>query len=182
MPELRTPRLLLRHWQETDLPAFAAMNADPEVRRWFPGTQTRDESDATARHLERHFASHGFGFWAVEVNDGAAFVGFVGLQHVNFEAPFAPAVEIGWRLARAHWGKGYAAEAARAALAYAFGPLGLREIVSFAVAGNNASRRVMERIGMRRDVDGDFEHPLLEVGHPYRRHVLYRVRREMVQA
>ena len=178
MTELRTPRLLLRPWREADLPVFAALNADPEVRRWFPGTLTREESDAQAMRLQEHIAAHQFGFWAVEVPGIASFVGFVGLTHVTFAAPFAPAVEAGWRLSRDHWGQGYAAEAAWAARSHGFGPLGLAEIVAFAVPGNLPSRRVMERIGMRHDPESDFDHPALPNGHPLQRHVLYRAKRE----
>lgn len=182
MTELRTPRLLLRPWRDADLPAFAAPNADPEVRRWFPGTLTRAESDAQAARLREHVAAHGFGFWAVEAPGVAPFIGFVGLQRVAFAAPFTapftPAVEAGWRLARDHWGQGYAAEAARAALAHGLGPLGLAEVVAFAVPGNLASRRVMERVGMGHDAGDDFDHPALPEGHPFRRHVLYRARRD----
>ncbi len=177
MTGLRTPCLLLRPWRDADLAPFAALNADPEVRRWFAGTQTREESDASAAKHQEHIATHGFGFWAVEAPGTAPFVGFVGLKHVAFAAPCAPAVEVGWRLARAHWGQGYATEASRAALAHAFGPLDLPEVVSFAVPGNQASRRVMERIGMTHDPADDFEHPLLPEGHPFRRHVLYRAQR-----
>ncbi len=174
MTELRTLRLLLRPWRDTDLAPFAALNADPEVRRWFAGTLTRSESDAQAAQIQEHIATHGFGFWAVEAPGTAPFIGFVGLKHVSFAAPFAPAVEIGWRLARAHWGQGYATEAARTALSYAFGPLDLPEVVSFAVPGNLQSRRVMERIGMKRDPEGSFDYPVLPEGHPFRRMVLYR--------
>ncbi len=174
MTELRTPRLLLRPWRDSDRPPFAALNADPEVRRWFPSLQTRAESDATAAALQAHLDAHGFGLWAVEAPGVAPFLGFVGLQHVRFAAPFAPAVEAGWRLARAWWGRGYATEAARAALAHAFGPLALPEVVAFTVPGNAASRRVMERLGMTRDPADDFDHPRIPEGHPMRRHVLYR--------
>lgn len=173
--ELRTKRLLLRPWRDADLPAYAALNADPEVRRWFHNTLSREESDAQAGRLQAHIAAHSFGFWAVEAPGTAPFIGFVGLQHVSAAVPFAPAVEIGWRLARAHWGQGFAAEAARAALAHGFGPLGLGEIVAFTVPGNAASRRVMERIGMRHDPAGDFDYPTIPEGHPFRRHVLYRI-------
>ncbi len=174
MVKLHTSRLVLRPWRETDLPAYAALNADAEVRRWFSGTLSRQESDAQGAKLQDHFAAHGFGFWAVEVIGGAPFIGFVGLQHVTFPAPFTPTVEAGWRLARAHWGKGYATEAAHAALAHGFGPLGLPEIVAFAVRGNTASRHVMERLGMRHDPVDDFDHPHLPEGDPLRGHVLYR--------
>lgn len=178
MNGLRTPRLLLRSWRDEDLTAFAELNADPEVRRWFPGTLTREQSDASAARLQAHIAEHGFGFWAVEVPGIAPFIGFVGLQHVSFAASFTPAVEAGWRLARAHWDKGYATEAARAALGHGFGPLGLAEIVSFAVPGNLASRRVMERVGFQRDPAADFDHPAMPEGHPFQRLVLYRARHD----
>ena len=154
---LHSARLLLRPWRKEDRPAFAAMNADPEVRRWFANKLTREQSDAQAAKLQAHIEKHGFEFWAVEVPGVTSFAGFVGLQHVSFLAPFIPAVEAGWRLARAHWGQGYATEAARAVLAHGFGPLGLAEIVSFAVPGNAASRRVMEKIGMVHDPEGDFD-------------------------
>ena len=178
MTELRTPCLLLRPWRDADLPAFAALNADPEVRRWFPGTLTREQSDAQAARMQDLLAAHGFGFWAVEVPGIAPFIGFVSLQHVTFAAPFVPAVEAGWRLARDHWRRGYATEAVRAALAHGFGPLGLAEIVAFTVPDNLASRRVMERIGMGHDPRDDFDHPALPEGHPFRRHVLYRASRD----
>lgn len=174
MADIRTPRLVLRPWRETDLPAYAALNADAEVRRWFNGTLTREESNIQATKLQEHIAAHGFGFWAVEVPSVAPFVGFVGLQHVTFPAPFTPTVEVGWRLARAHWGNGYATEAAQAALAHGFGPLALPEIVAFAVVGNLASIRVMERICMRRNPADDFDYPGMSEGDPLRRHVLYR--------
>ena len=178
MGELRTSRLLLRPWRETDLPPFAVLNADPEVRRWLLGTLTREESDAQAMRIQEHIAAHQFGFWALEVPGIASFVGFVGLKHVNFAASFAPAVEAGWRLSRDHWGHGYATEAARAAVSHGFRALGLAKIVAFAVAGILPSRRVMERIGMRHDPAGDFDHPALPEGHPFQRHVLYRAKRD----
>ena len=178
MTELRTDRLLLRPWRPADLPPFAALNADGAVRRWFPGTLAESESDAQAAALQAHIDAHGFGFWAVEAVGVAPFVGFVGLQLVSFDAPFTPAVEVGWRLARAHWGRGYATEAARVTLAHGFGPLGLAEIVAMAVPGNAASRRVMEKLGMRRDPADDFDYPRLPESHPFRRHVLYRAARD----
>ena len=168
MTELETPRVRLRAWREADLPAFAALNADPEVRRWFPGTLTREQSDASAAALQAHLAAYGFGFWAVEVPGVAPFIGFVGLQTVSFAAHFTPATDLGWRLGRAYWGHGYATEAARAALAYGRALDGLPTVVSFTVPGNAPSRRVMERIGMRHDPDGDFDHPALPEAHPMR--------------
>ena len=171
---LTTDRLVLRRWRDEDREPFAALNADPVVREHFPSTQTRDESDASVDHFERHFDAHGFGLWAVEVKDGAPFIGFGGLSVVPFDAHFTPAVEIGWRLAREHWGRGYASEGARAALAYAFGDLALGEVVSFTAVANRRSRAVMERIGMTHDPADDFDHPRLAADSPILRHVLYR--------
>lgn len=174
MTELRTERLLLRHWRESDLDPFAALNADPEVMRHFPATLSREESEAMADRLASALEERGWGLWAIEVPGVADFAGFVGLAVPGFSAQFTPAVEIGWRLAAEHQGRGYATEAAREALRYGFEELDLDEIVSFTVPANHASRRVMEKIGMRRDPEDDFDHPEL-VGHPLQRHVLYRL-------
>jgi ribosomal-protein-alanine N-acetyltransferase len=169
--------LRLRQWREEDLAPFAALNADPQVMEFFPKVLTRAESDAVAGRIRDHFARHGFGLWAVEAPGAADFVGFVGLAVPSFEAHFTPCVEIGWRLAREHWGHGYATEAATAALAFGFGVRALEEIVAFTVAANIQSRRVMGRLGMRRSPADDFEHPAIADGHPLRTHVLYRLRR-----
>ena len=172
-----TPHLLLRPWRDEDLAPFAALNADPRVMEHFPGTLDRDASDALAAEIRAELERSGFGLWAVEVPRVAPFIGFVGLSEPDFDAPFTPCVEIGWRLAFAHWGKGYATEAARAAVAHAFGPLRLEELVSFTAPANLRSRAVMERLGMTRSPADDFDHPKLPDGHPLRRHVLYRLRR-----
>jgi ribosomal-protein-alanine N-acetyltransferase len=176
-PILTTARLRLRQWREEDLAPFAALNADPQVMEFFPKVLTRAESDAVAGRIRDHFARHGFGLWAVEAPGAADFVGFVGLAIPSFEAHFTPCVEIGWRLAREHWGHGYATEAATAALAFGFGDRALEEIVAFTVPANIPSRRVMGRLGMRRSPSDDFEHPAIADGHPLRSHVLYRLRR-----
>ena len=176
-PILTTARLRLRQWREEDLAPFAALNADPQVMEFFPKVLTRAESDTVAGRIRDHFARHGFGLWAVEAPGIADFVGFVGLAVPSFEAHFTPCVEIGWRLAREHWGHGYATEAATAALAFAFGDRALEEIVAFTVPANIPSRRVMGRLGMRRLPADDFEHPAIAAGHPLRSHVLYRLRR-----
>ena len=173
---IRTSRLLLRPWRAEDYRPYAELNADPEVRRWWPkGTLSRSESDEQADALRGHIEKHGFGFWAVELPGVAQFIGFVGLQHVDADMPFAPAVEAGWRIARRHWGRGYATEGALAALADGFGRLGLSEIMAYAVVDNAPSRRVMERIGMVRDAAEDFDHPFRRPDDPLRRHVIYRV-------
>lgn len=176
MTELRTERLLLRQWRDADLEPFAALNADAETMRFFPAPLTREESDAHAERIRQHLEEQGWGLWAVEVAGGPAFVGFVGLARPSFEAHFTPAVEVGWRLAREHWGQGFATEAARAAVSFGFRELALEEIVSFTSKLNEPSIRVMERIGMTRDPADDFDHPRLPPGHPLRPHVLYRLR------
>jgi RimJ/RimL family protein N-acetyltransferase len=173
--ELETPRLHLRAWIDDDLPAFAAMNADPEVMRYFPEAMTRVKSDALAKRIRDNMAKHGWGLWAVEVKTGSKFAGFVGLAIPTFKAEFMPAVEIGWRLSRDCWGRGFATEGAQAALAFAFGRLNLGELVSFTAVGNQRSRGVMERLGMIHKPAEDFEHPMIAEGSPVRRHVLYRL-------
>lgn len=172
--ELRTERLRLRRFRPEDLEPFAAMNADPSVMEHLIRTLSRDESDALAARIEAHFETHGFGWFAVEVLAESAFAGFVGISVPAFEARFTPCVEIGWRLATQHQGRGYATEAARAALAFGFEQVGLDEIVSFTVPANVRSRHVMEKLGMTRDEADDFDHPALPDRHPLRRHVLYR--------
>jgi RimJ/RimL family protein N-acetyltransferase len=176
-PELRTERLLLRRWLSTDLEPYAALNADPQVREHFPSTMTRRECEAEIAIFEERFDEHGYGLWAVEVPGVAPCIGFIGLNLTTFDAPFTPAVEVGWRLARKYWGEGYASEGARAALHFGFETIGLDEIVSFTTPANVRSWAVMERIGMSRDPSDDFENPNVAVGHPMRPHVLYRISR-----
>lgn len=173
--ELRTERLLLRRWRPEDRKPFAALNADSRVVEYLPAPLARDESDRLADRIESLFAERKFGLWAVEVLQAVPFAGFVGLSVPKFEAHFTPCVEIGWRLAAEHWGRGYATEAARAALDFAFDTLRLPEVVSFTVPENVRSRRVMEKIGMTHDPADDFDHPVLPPGHRLRRHVLYRL-------
>jgi len=172
---IHTARLRLRPWRESDLEPFAAMNADPLVMEHFPSIPTREESDALAARIMARMADQGWGLWALEVTGGEPFIGFTGLAIPSFEAHFTPCTEIGWRLAHGAWGKGYATEAARAALAHGFGELGLAEIVSFTAVTNKRSAAVMERLGMRRDAE--FDHPRIAEGSPVRRHVLYRLKK-----
>jgi RimJ/RimL family protein N-acetyltransferase len=175
--ELRTERLLLRRWRDSDLAPFAEMNADPRVMEHMPALLTRAESDAMAGRIARSFDERGLGLWALEVPGVAAFIGYAGLSIPAFDAPFTPCVEVGWRLAHAHWGAGYAGEAARRAIADGFDRLKLDEIVSFTVLANHRSWRLMERLGMRRAPADDFDHPRLPAGHRLARHVLYRLKR-----
>lgn len=179
LPEsIETPRLRLRRWREADREPFARMNADPVVMEHFPSVLTAAESDAMLDRVRSHFDEHGFGPWAVEVKDLVPFAGFVGLLVPRFEASFTPCVEIGWRLAAAHWGSGYATEGALAALEFGFDHANLHEIVSMTTVGNHRSRRVMERLGMTRSPEDDFDHPMLPPGHLLSRHVLYRKARD----
>lgn len=176
--ELSSARLRLRPFQPGDRVAFASMNADPQVMEHFPAPLSPEESNALATRIEQIFESYGYGLWALELPGQARFVGFAGLLPVNFESHFTPAVEVGWRLRSEYWGRGYATEAARAALEFAFTELGLIEVVSFTVPANWRSRAVMDRLDMTHDPADDFDHPKLSEEHPLRRHVLYRLPRE----
>jgi len=174
--ELVTARLRLRTWHESDREPFAELNADPEVMEYFPSVLTRASSDASIEAWQQQFQERGWSNWAVEVADTRSFIGFVGLSVPRRVLPFSPCVEIGWRLARAAWGQGYATEAAWEALRFGFEVLGLPEIVSFTTLRNGRSRAVMERIGMR-NANLDFDHPGVPEGHEQRRHCLYRITR-----
>lgn len=174
-PEIRTARLLLRRWRESDRAPFAALNADPAVAAQLAGPLSAERSDALMARIEEGFGRHGFGLWALELAHTGTFLGFTGLSVPTFQAPFLPAVEVGWRLTPAHWGSGYATEAARVALRYGFSDAGLDEIVSFTAESNLRSQAVMRRLGMTSEAAEDFDHPVLPVGHRLRRHVLYRL-------
>jgi RimJ/RimL family protein N-acetyltransferase len=175
--ELHTKRCVLRPWKDSDLAPWCEMNADADVRRYFPSVLTHEQARGEAQRCRDAIAQRGWGMWALEAPGAFAFAGFVGLAVPHYDAPWIPAVEIGWRLPRAAWGQGFATEAAQAALDFGFARLGLGEIVAIAVPSNAPSLRVMDRLGMVRDDGGDFDHPRIEAGHPLRRHVLYRRRR-----
>lgn len=172
--ELTTPRLRLRQWCAADAEPFADLNADPEVMRYFPALLSRAESDALLERCQQMIQDLGHGFWALERLEDQAFLGFVGLKPAPDSLDFAPVLEIGWRLSRQAWGKGYATEAAQAALRFAFETLQHNEVVSFTAVNNQRSWAVMERLGMTRS--GTFEHPVLPEGHALRTHVLYRLK------
>lgn len=175
--EIRTERLILREWRDSDFEPFAALNGDRRVMEFMPLPLDRAASDAFALRIRDEFARHEFGRWAVEAPGVAPFIGFIGLSVPNFTAFFTPCVEVGWRLAYPYWGRGYATEGARAAIDFGFREAGLEEIVSFTVPQNVRSIRVMEKAGMKRDPAGDFAHPALPKGHRLHRHVLYRISR-----
>ncbi|NKQ23522.1 GNAT family N-acetyltransferase [Streptomyces galbus] len=175
MTELRTDRLVLRRWRDSDLAPWAAMNADPEVREHLGDLLTREQSDASVARFRAEFEQRGHGWWAVEVAATGEFIGFAGLDPVDDGLPF-DGVEIGWRLARPAWGHGYATEAASAVLAFGFDTLRLPEILAVTTATNFRSQAVMRRIGMTRDPDGDFDDPTAPEG-SLRPQVLYRIAR-----
>lgn len=180
VPSLRTDRLLLRPWHDEDRAPFSVINADERVARYLPSVLSHDQSDALAARIRQGLELRGFGLWAVERTDtqDIPFIGFIGLSIPGFDTPFTPCVEIGWRLAPEHWGIGLATEGARAVVEHAFGTLELDEIVSFTVTENWASRRIMEKIGMRHDPKEDFNHPALPAESALRPHVLYRLTRD----
>jgi ribosomal-protein-alanine N-acetyltransferase len=172
---LKTGRLLLRPWREPDREAVAAIFADQLVMRFFTGTRDRAQSDAWVDRTVAHFARNDYGLWAVEAPGVAPFIGFVGLSEVPADLPCAPAVEAVWTLGQNWWNRGYASEAAHAAIEDGFARKGFSEVVAFTAALNTPSQAVMRRLGMTRDPSADFDHPRVEVGHPLRRHVLYRL-------
>ena len=183
-PLVRTERLLLREWRETDKVPYAVLNGDPVVMEHFPSTLTRQQSDEMVDRMAAAWDQRPFGLWAVERLDSHQFIGFVGLSLPGYQVDgVTPCVEVGWRLAKQHWGLGFAPEAARAALAYGFDAVELPadEIVSFTTTENLKSQRVMQKIGMRRDPRRDFDHPLTPGWHG-QRHVLYCIDRASWQA
>jgi ribosomal-protein-alanine N-acetyltransferase len=176
IPTLHTKRLMLRRWMDEDRDAFAQMSADPEVMEHRPATLSRRESDRLIDETEASFDTNGFGLWAVERIEDGRLLGFTGFGISDFDAPFCPAVDVGWTLARDVWGHGYATEGAVAALDFAFDRLQLNEVVAHTTELNARSQAVMRRLGMTHDPRDDFDAPWYEVGHPRRRFVLYRMK------
>ena len=173
--KITTERLILRPWQDADVLAFAAINQDKKVIEFLRGPLSLEECQNFIAKANNHITKHGFGLWAVEVKDTKEMIGFVGLNIPDFESHFTPCVEIGWRLSSQSWGKGYATEAAKVVLEIGFKNFQLKEIVAFTVPQNLRSISVMEKIGMKRDLEGDFFHPKLALDHPLSQHVLYRM-------
>lgn len=171
---IRTSRLLLRAFIEADRDPWAAMNADPEVMRHFPGILTRAEADAVIERVNGKIAATGVGFWALERQEDGLFLGFAGLNRITHaNLPIHGQWEVGWRLRREAWGHGYATEAGAAALAHGFGQMGLPRILAYTARTNEPSQAVMRRLGMHHVPDMDFDHPLFEQGAPARRHVVF---------
>lgn len=179
---IETERLILREWKEEDKASFARINNDPMIMEFFPRRLTEADSDKLIDRFQKHFETHGFGFYAVEMKKTGEFMGFAGLQNVEMDVPFTPAVEIAWRLDYEYWGKGYGTEAARAVLAHAFGKLKLPEIVAYAVHDNSRAIKLMEKLGMKRDEASDFDYPTLPKGHPLGRFSLYRITKKQFKA
>lgn len=177
---METKRLILREWQERDRSEFSRMNANPEVMEFFPALWTVEESNAAFERLRKLSLERGWGLWVLEEKSSGKFVGFTGLNVPAFEAPFMPAVEIGWRLLPEFWNQGYATEAALKALWFGFNILKLEEIVSFTAVGNVKSQRIMEKIGMKRCMEKDFLHPKVPDGHVLKPHVMYVISRDQL--
>lgn len=176
--EIRTPRLLLRQWKDSDLDAWCAMNADAEVRKFFPSVHTRADAEGEAGRIRAGIAQRGWGMWALEVPGVEAFVGFVGLNAPGFPAPWQPAVEIGWRLKRDAWGHGYATEAAAASLQFAFQQLELPQVIALSVRTNTPSHNVMTRVGMTPWPGMEFDHPRVPADWPLKEHIVHRITRD----
>ncbi len=174
-PELETERLLLRRWREQDSEPFAAMNADPLAMRFFPSVLSTEQSDELIEIAASAFERDGFGLWAVESREDGRFAGFIGLAPVPADLTFAPAIEIGWRMSPAYWGRGLATEGASAVVDFAFGEAGLKELLAYTAAVNSPSRRLMERLGMRHDRSLDFMHPRVQSESELAPHVVYRL-------
>ena len=179
--KLATDRLILRQWREEDLPTFASLNADPEVMKYFPKPLGREESDKMAQQCQRLISARGWGVWAAELKSSSEFIGFIGLHEPISTLPFSPCIEVAWRLHRPFWGNGYATEAGREALRFAFETLDKKEILSFTTLSNAPSRAVMERLGLT-NTQQNFEHPELPAGHTLAEHVLYKITRDEWQA
>lgn len=171
MAELNTPRLRLRQWKDIDYPVFARLNVDPDVMAYFPSVLDEDASNKLADRCRQLIEKNGWGLWAVELKGKNEFIGFVGLHEPIVELPFSPCVEVGWRLAKAYWGRGFATEAAKEVLNFGFMNLSLEEIVSFTTTSNKRSQAVMKRLGM--DYNGAFDHPSLPKDSPLLKHYLY---------
>ena len=172
---IETERLFVRQWKEKDLHPFYKLNSCPEVMKFFPNLLSRKESDNFIYKASTQIDENGFSFWAIELKETSEFIGTMGIAEVNFDEHFTPAIEIGWRLDNKFWRRGFGYEGAKAILTYAFNFLLFKEIVSFTSIINTPSISLMEKVGMKRDINGDFDHPRIELNDPLCKHVLYRI-------
>ena len=172
--KLETRRLVLRQWREEDMKTFSMINADPMVMEYYPGILDSKQSNDLAYKIKGRIEENGWGFWAVELKNSNAFIGFVGLNKPSYELPVTPCVEIGWRLSQKHWGQGYATEAAQKCLEVAFCQLNFSEVYSFTPVQNKRSEAVMLRLNML-NMQKNFAHPIIPKGSSLREHVLYKI-------
>ncbi|MBX9585945.1 MAG: GNAT family N-acetyltransferase [Gammaproteobacteria bacterium] len=172
---IETERLILRAWEKEDAEGFFQINQDPKVIEFLRGPLTMDQVNDFISAVNSQGENYGYTLWAACLKETGELIGFIGLNYTDWESHFTPAVEVGWRLGSQYWGKGYATEGAKAALDYGFKKCDLKEIVSFTVPANIRSIRVMEKIGLKRDMNGDFAHPKLAADHPLSQHILYRL-------
>ena len=168
---IETPRLLLGGWEENDFNIFTTMNADSEVMRYFPETYSHDLTKHLYNDIQKEFSEFGYGLYAVREKSTYRFIGFIGFHNANFESNFCPCIEIGWRLHKLFWNKGYATEGAKACLQYGFDKLNFDRIYSFTSVQNIPSQRVMQKIEMQKY--GNFDHPKVPENHPLRPHICY---------
>lgn len=175
LPIIETERLVLRTWKQDDADAYFQINQDPKVIEFLPGSLTMKQVNDFIPAVNSHGNKHGYTLWAVELKETGELMGFIGLNYTDWESHFTPAVEVGWRLGSQYWGRGFATEGAEASLDYGFKQCDLKEIVSFTVPANIRSIRVMEKIGLKRDLASDFYHPKLDRNHPLSHHILYRL-------
>jgi RimJ/RimL family protein N-acetyltransferase len=172
---IQTNRLILRTWKNSDAKTYFDINQDPKVIEFLRGPMPLEQVNEFIRSVNKQQEKNHYTLWAAELKNTGELIGFIGLNKPDWEAHFTPAVEIGWRLGSQFWGKGYATEGAKACLDFGFNKIGLKEIVSFTVPANLKSIKVMEKIGMTRDLNGDFAHPKLPLDHPLSKHVLYKL-------
>ncbi len=170
---IETNRIILRRWQEADLEPFISMNADSEVMHYFPSVLNENETKSLYEVIQQEFADYGYGLYATEEKNSGNFIGFIGFHWARFDIDFCPIIEIGWRLDKRCWGKGYATEGAKACLDYGFKNLLFEKIVSFTTVQNIGSQKVMQKIGMK--FDHFFKHPKIQKNHPLNAHVLYSI-------
>lgn len=174
---IETDRLILRTWKDKDIKPYFLINQDPKVIEFLGGALTMEQVQDFIKAQNIQYQERNYALWAAELKESGEMIGFIGLHYVDWEAHFTPAIEIGWRLGSQYWGNGYATEGAKACLSYGFNKIGLREIIAITVPANVRSRRVMEKLGLKRDMGDDFVHPELPHDHHLSQHVLYRLAR-----